>query len=113
MPETSDKVVWGQVEKIGKGTRASYDPDKKALTFVFKRSPDTSSEQLRKLREQLMAELKEIGYNSRMKYNGEVVADNIETENLLLTQKNHKLIIRLNKKQSFEDKENDASKRPI
>lgn len=112
MPETSDKVVWGQVEKIGKGTRASYDPDKKTLTFAFKRGPDTSSEQLRKLREQLMQELKELGYNSRMKYNGEVVADNIENEDLALTQKNHKLMIRLNKKQP-EDKEKDGSKQPV
>ena len=112
MPETSDKVVWGQVEKIGKGTRASYDPDKKTLTFAFKRGPDTSSEQLRKLREQLMQELKELGYNSRMKYNGEVVADNIESENLVLAQINHKLMIRLNKKQP-EDKEKDASEQPV
>ena len=112
MPEISDKVVWGQVEKIGKGTRASYDPDKKTLTFAFKRGPDTSSEQLRKLREQLMQELKELGYNSRMKYNGEVVADNIESENLVLAQKNHKLMIRLNKKQP-EDKEKDASEQPV
>jgi len=112
MPETSDKVVWGQVEKIGKGTRASYDPDKKVLTFAFKRGPDTSSEQLRKLREQLMQELKELGYNSRMKYNGEVVADNIENEDLTLTQKNHKLVIRLNKKQP-KDKEKDASEQPV
>ncbi len=113
MPETSDKVVWGQVEKIGKGTRANYDQDKKTLTFAFKRGPDTSSEQLRKLREKLMQELKELGYNSRMKYNGEVVADSIENENLVLTQKNHKLVIRLNKKQSPEDKEKDDSKQPI
>ncbi len=112
MPETSDKVVWGQVEKIGKGTRASYDPDKKTLTFAFKRGPDTSSEQLRKLREQLMQELKELGYNSRMKYNGEVVADSIESENLVLTQKNHKLMIRLNKKQP-ENKEKDDSEQPV
>ena len=39
MRETSDKVVWGQVEKIGKGTRANYDPDKKTITFAFKRGP--------------------------------------------------------------------------
>ncbi len=112
MPESSDKVVWGQVEKIGKGTRASYDPDKKTLTFAFKRGPDTSSEQLRKLREQLMQELRELGYNSRMKYNGEVVADNIENEDLALTQKNHKLMIRLNKKQP-EGKEKDDSEQPV
>ena len=55
---TIDKVIWGHVEKIGKGTRANYDPDKKTITFCFKRGEETSGEQLRKLREQLMNELK-------------------------------------------------------
>lgn len=109
MRETSDKVVWGQVEKIGKGTRANYDPDKKTITFAFKRGPETSSEQLRKLREQLMKELKELGYNSRMKYNGEVIADSIEEENVVITRKNHQLTIRLNNKQQPENKEKDTS----
>jgi len=110
MRETNDKVVWGQVEKIGKGTRASFDPDKKTLTFAFKRGPDTSSEQLRKLREKLMQELKELGYISRMKYNGEVVAEGIGEENVVLTRKNHQLSIRLNAKsdETEKDKSSDS-----
>jgi hypothetical protein len=39
-----------------------------------------------------------------MKYNGEVVADNIAEEDVVLVKKNHKLIIHLNKKQ-VEEKE--------
>jgi hypothetical protein len=110
--DSSDKVIWGHVEKLGKGTRANYDPDKKTITFCFKRGPQTSSEQLRKLREVLMNELKELGYSSRMKYNGEVLADNIETEDVVLVRKNHQLLIQLNKKQSAADKEKDLSKEP-
>ena len=112
MRDSSDKVIWGHVEKLGKGTRANYDPDKKTITFCFKRGPQTSSEQLRKLREVLMNELKELGYSSRMKYNGEVLADNIETEDVVLVRKNHQLLIQLNKKQSAADKEKDLSKEP-
>jgi hypothetical protein len=110
MRETNDKVVWGQVEKIGKGTRANYDSDKKTLTFAFKRGPDTSSEQLRKLREKLMQELKELGYVSRMKYNGEVLAEGIGEENVVLTRKNHQLSIRLNAKseETEKDKSSDS-----
>jgi hypothetical protein len=108
MRDTIDKTIWGQVEKLGKGTRANYDPDKKIITFCFNRSPQTSSEQIRKLRELLMKELKELGYNSSMKYNGEVVAVNIENEDVSLVKKNHKLIIHLNKKQD-EDKEKDTT----
>ncbi len=108
MRDSSDKTIWGHVEKLGKGTRANYDPDKKTITFCFNRDPQTSSEQLRKLRELLMKELKELGYTSRMKYNGEVVADNIEKEDVVLVKKNHKLIIHLNKKQ-VEEKEKDPS----
>lgn len=89
MRETTDKVVWGHVEKIGKGTRANYEPAKKTITFCFKRDEQTTSEQLRKLRETLMNELKELGYNSRMKYNGEVIADNIEEQEVVLLRKNH------------------------
>jgi hypothetical protein len=96
--------MWGQVEKLGKGTKANYDPDKKSITFCFNRSPQTSSEVLRTLRERLMKELKELGYDSHMKYNGEVVADNIAEEDVVLVKKNHKLIIHLNKKQ-VEEKE--------
>lgn len=103
MRETTDKIVWGRVEKIGKGTRANYDPDKKTLTFCFNRSPQTSSEQLKRLRELLMKELKDLGYTSRMKYNGEVLAENIETDNVVLVKKNHQLIIHLHRKQSGEN----------
>jgi hypothetical protein len=88
--ESAQKLEWGQVEKIGKGTKANYDSAKKVLTFCFNRSPDTSSELLRASRELLMKELRELGYGSRMKYNGEVV------------KKNHKLMIRLNQKQAEE-----------
>jgi hypothetical protein len=109
MRDTSDKTIWGHVEKLGKGTRANYDPDKKTITFCFNRDTQTSSEQLKTLRELLLGELKEKGYGSRIKYNGEVVADNIEKEDVLLVKKNHQLIIHLNKKQS-EDKEKDISK---
>jgi hypothetical protein len=104
MRDTSDKIVWGKVDKIGKGTRANYDPDKKTLTFCFNRNLETSSEQLRKLRESLMGELKQLGYPSRMKYNGEVVVENVENENVVLVTENHKLTIRLNTKESPEKK---------
>jgi hypothetical protein len=95
-------MIWGQVEKLGKGTKANYDPDKKIITFCFNRSPQTSGEKLRKSRELLMKELKEMGYASRMKFNGEVVVDNIAEEDVALEKKNHKLIIHLNKKQAGE-----------
>lgn len=108
MRDSNQKSIWGQVEKIGKGTKANYDPDKKIITFCFNRSPQTSSEQLRKLRELLMKELRELGYDSRMKYNGEVIVDNIAEEDVVLVKKDHKLIIHLNKKQ-VGDKENDPS----
>ena len=111
MRDSNDKVVWGQVEKIGKGTRASYDPDKKTVTFCFTRNLQTSSEQLRKQRETLRSELNELGFTSRMKYNGEVVVDNVKDEDLVLVRKNHKLIIHLNKKQSAE-KQSDNSEKP-
>ena len=110
MRDSNDKIVWGQVEKIGKGTRASYDSDSKAITFCFTRNLQTSSEQLRNLREALMNELKELGYISRMKYNGEVVVDNVEKEDVLLVTKNHKLMIHLNKKQSAK-KQNGTSEK--
>jgi hypothetical protein len=96
------KIEWGKVEKIGKGTKASYDSEKKVLTFCFERGPQTSSEALRQAREVLMGELKELGYVNRMKYNGEVVAENVEGSDLVLVKKNHKLLISLNKKQSPE-----------
>ena len=111
MRDTIEKPIWGQVEKIGKGTKANYDPSKKTITFCFNRGPETSSELLRASRELLMKELKELGYASRMKYNGEVIVDNIAEEDVVVVNKNHKLIIYLNKKQS-EDKEKDVSKDP-
>ena len=111
MRDSDDKVIWGQVEKIGKGTRASYDPDKKTVTFCFTRNLQTSSEQLKKQRETLMNELKELGFASRMKYNGEVVVDNVEKEDAILVRKNHKLVIHLNKKQSAA-KQSDNSEKP-
>jgi len=100
MREPVDKVIWGHVEKLGKGTRANYESEKKIITFCFRRNEQTTSEQLRRLREQLMNELKELGYISHMKYNGEVIAENIAEEDVVLTRKNHQLSIRLNKKGS-------------
>ena len=102
MRESSEKIEWGQVEKIGKGTKANYDSKKKVLTFCFNRGPETSSESLRASRELLMKELNELGYPSRMKYNGEVVVENVEENRLVLQKKNHKLVIRLNEKQEEE-----------
>jgi hypothetical protein len=109
--DNSEKVLWGQVEKIGKGTRANYDPYKKTITFAFTRCPETSTEKLKTLRGRLVNELKELGYSSFVKFNGEVVADKIEAENVVLVKKNHKLIIQLKNKQS-QDKENATSKGP-
>jgi hypothetical protein len=106
--DSSEKTIWGQVEKLGKGTKANYDPDKKTITFCFNRSPQTSSELLKTARELLIEELRELGYVGRMKYNGEVVVDNISEEDVVLVKKNHKLIIHLNKKQVGE-KEKDPS----
>jgi hypothetical protein len=106
--ESDQKLEWGQVERIGKGTKANYDSEKKVLTFCFNRGPDTSSELLRASRELLMKELRELGYVSRMKYNGEVVVDCVQETDLVLVKKNHKLMIRLNKKQA-EEKAKSAS----
>ena len=110
MRETSDKPVWGQVDKVGKGTKANYDPSKKTITFCFNRSPDTSSEALRVSREVLIRELKDLGYVGRMKYNGEVIAENINAEDVEIVNKNHKLIIHLKKKQ--DEKKAVASSEP-
>ena len=100
MRDPVEKVVWGHVEKLGKGTRANYEPEKKIITFCFKRDAQTTSEQLRKLREQLMDDLRTLGYVSHMKFNGEVIAENIAEEDVILTRKNHQLSICLNKKGS-------------
>jgi hypothetical protein len=104
----NERRMWGQVEKLGKGTKANYDPDKKIITFCFNRSPQTSSELLRTLRELLMKELRELGYDSRMKYNGEVVVENVAEEDVVLVKKNHKLVIHLNKKQVGEKEKNPS-----
>jgi len=100
--DSNEKIVWGQVDKIGKGTKANYDSEKKVLTFCFNRGPQTSSEVLRASRELLMKELSELGYSSHMKYNGEVVVDRVQENDVVLVKKNHKLMIRLNKKQAEE-----------
>ena len=102
LKDSNEEAMWGQVEKIGKGTKANYDPVKKTITFCFNRSPDASSEILKKSRDRLIQELKEIGFVSRIKFNGEVVVDNVVKEDVVLEKKNHKLIIRLNKKQTEE-----------
>ena len=102
MKDSDKEAIWGQVEKIGKGTKANYDPERKTITFCFNRSPEASSDILKKSRERLIQELKEQGFVSRVKYNGEVVVDNIAKEDLVLEKKNHKLTIRLNKKQTSE-----------
>ena len=104
MRETGEKVEWGQVEKVGKGTKANYNSQKKTLTFCFNRGPETSSESLRVSRELLMKELTELGYPSRMKYNGEVVVENVDETMVILLRKNHKLVICLNKKQEEKAK---------
>jgi hypothetical protein len=106
--DSNEKGIWGQVEKLGKGTKANYDPSKRIITFCFNRSPQTSSELLRSSRELLIKELRELGYEGRMKYNGEVIVNNIAEEDVVLVKKNHKLIIHLNKKH-VEEKENDPS----
>jgi len=100
--DSSEKAIWGQVEKLGKGTKANYDPDKKIITFCFNRGPQTSSQLLKTSRELLIKELGELGYVGRMKYNGEVVVEDISEEDVVLVKKNHKLIIHLNKKQVGE-----------
>ena len=102
LKDSDEEAIWGQVEKIGKGTKANYDPKKKTITFCFNRSPEASSDILKSSRERLLQELKEQGFVSRVMYNGEVVVDNIAKEDVVLEKKNHKLIIRLNKKQTAE-----------
>lgn len=99
MREPTEKLEWGQVEKIGKGTKANYDSKSKLLTFCFNRGPNTSSDSLRSSRELLMKELRELGYASRMKYNGEVLVEGVLETDVVLVKKNHKLTINLNKKQ--------------
>ncbi len=100
--------MWGKVEKLGKGTKASYDLDRKTITFCYNRDPQTSGNALKVLPELLQKELKELGYTSRMKYNGEVVVDGVAEEDVVIVKKNHKLIIHMNKKQ-IGGKEKDPS----
>jgi hypothetical protein len=102
LKDSNEEAIWGQVEKIGKGTKANYDPAKKTITFCFNRSPEASSDVLKKSRDKLIQELKEIGLVSRIKYNGEVVVDNVTKEDVALEKKNHKLVIRLIQKQTIE-----------
>ena len=108
MRDSNGKTMWGKVEKLGKGTKANYDSDKKIITFCFNRSPHISSDLLRTSRELLMKELRELGYDGRIKYTGEIVVDNIAEEDVVLVKKDHKLVIHLNKKQIGE-KEKDPS----
>ena len=112
MRDEKDKPMWGRVDKVGKGTKATYDAEKKTLAFCFNRDAQTTSEQLRVLREKLMKELRDLGYVSRMKYNGEVLVENVEDEDVVLEKVNQKLVIHLNKKLSPEEKEKAASKEP-
>ncbi len=107
--DSKEKTIWGQVEKLGKGTKASYDPDKKIITFCFDRGPQTSSEQLTTSRTLLIKELRELGYVGRITYNGEVVVDSISEEDVVLLKKNHKLMIHLNKKQVGEEEKDPSA----
>jgi len=107
--DSGEKTIWGQVEKLGKGTKANYDPDKKVLSFCFNRSPQTSSQLLKTTREHLIEELRVLGYVGRMKYNGEVVVDDVSEEDVVVVKKNHKLMIHLNKKQVGEEKDPSSS----
>ena len=100
MKDSDKETIWGKVERIGNGTKANCYSEKKTITLCFNRSPEASSDILKKSRERLIQELKEQGFVSRVKYNGEVVVDNIAKEDLVLEKKNHKHTIRLNKKQT-------------
>ncbi len=108
MRSPGERILWGKAEKLGKGTKASYDPDRQTITFCFKRDPQTSGAALQELRELLLRELNELGYAGRMKYNGEVVVEGIAEENVVLVKKNHKLVIHLNKKNAGEKEESSS-----
>ena len=99
MRDSSDKTIWGFIEKFGKGTLANYNPDKKTITFCFSKNSKTS-------RELLIKTLQELGYAGYIRNNGEVVSENVEKEDISLVKKNHQLIIHLNKRPS-EDKEKE------
>jgi hypothetical protein len=102
--DSSDKTVWGFMEKFGKGTLANYNPDKKTVTFCFSKNSKTS-------RELLVKTLQELGYACSIRNNGEVVSENVEKEDIALVKKNHQLIIHLNKK-PLGDEEKDVLKEP-
>ena len=109
MRDTDDKPLWGQVEKVGKGTKAAYDPVKKNITFAFNRGPEASSELLRAAREKLMRELRDLGYPSRMSYNGEVLVENLAEGEVVVEKKSGKVLIHLNKRLTSEEKAKSAS----
>ena len=98
------KQYGAKLKKSAKAPKQTTTLTKKPSLSAFNRDPQTSSEQLRTSREPLMKELKELGYASRMKYNGEVIVDNIEKEDVVLVKKNHQLIIHLNNKRSGKRK---------
>ena len=100
MRDTSNKTIWGIMEKFGKDTLANYNPDRKTITFCFSKNSKT-------LRELLIETLKELGYAGYIRNNGEVVSENVEKEDISLIKKNHQLIIHLNRKPSG-DKEKDV-----
>ena len=39
MRDADEKTVWGQVEKIGKGTKANYDARQQNTYFLFQQKP--------------------------------------------------------------------------
>jgi hypothetical protein len=100
--------MWGQVEKIGKGTKACFEADKKTITFAFNRGLDISGEQLRKQRERLIKDLKDLGFESHMKYNGELIVDNVSEGDVVLEKKSGKLFITIKKREPSQ-KENPTS----
>jgi hypothetical protein len=105
MRDTSDKTIWGMIEKFGKGTLANYNPDVKTITFCFSKNSKTS-------RELLIKTLQELGYSGYVRNNGEVISENVEKEDVVLVKKNHQLIIHLNKKRPG-DKENGVLKESV
>jgi hypothetical protein len=104
MRDTSNKTIWGIMEKFGKGTLANYNPDRKTITFCFSKNSKTS-------RGLLIKTLQELGYTIYIRNNGDVVSENVEKEDVSLIKKNHQLMIHLNKKPSG-DKEKDVLKEP-
>ncbi len=56
-----------------------------------------------------MRELREIGYPSRMSYNGEVLVENIAEGEVVVEKKSGKVIIHLSKRLTSEEKAKSAS----